>query len=193
MKRNASSGLCCGFRRARHCIVRNGYVTLRAEIHEADHNRAVNVDVAPPSASSCKVSRAPIRLAIAADEQRRLAVRRCEADQAKAEPGAAQTTQLWFRAVRPGESVLQLHYARPWEKAKPPLQEFSVRCRVTPRKLKTETPPARDARPSARALRLQLVALARQLRDVDRLARHLLGLTREYVIDAPGRPTKTSC
>ena len=46
-------------------------------------------------------------------------------------PGATQTTQLNFRAVRPGESVVQLHYARPWEKAQPPLKEFSVRIRVT--------------------------------------------------------------
>jgi inhibitor of cysteine peptidase len=54
--------------------------------------------------------------------------------QAKAQPGAAQTTHLRFRAVSTGESVLQLHYARPWEKEKPPLREFTVRVRVNPAK-----------------------------------------------------------
>ena len=54
-----------------------------------------------------------------------------KATQSASMPGATQTTQLNFRAVRPGESVVQLHYARPWEKAQPPLKEFSVRIRVT--------------------------------------------------------------
>jgi inhibitor of cysteine peptidase len=52
----------------------------------------------------------------------------------EAKPGAKQTTQLIFRAVRPGESVVQLHYARPFEKEKPPERAFSVRIRVTPAK-----------------------------------------------------------
>jgi predicted secreted protein len=57
-----------------------------------------------------------------------------KAMQTQAVPGATQTTQLTFRAVRPGESVVNLRYARPWEKEKPPLREFSVRIRVTPAK-----------------------------------------------------------
>jgi inhibitor of cysteine peptidase len=56
--------------------------------------------------------------------------------QVKTEPGAARTTQLRFRAVSTGESVLTLHYSRPWEKDKPPAREFSVRVRVTPAKSK---------------------------------------------------------
>ena len=105
------------------------------KLTQADHNRAVNVDVG--TTVSIELQGVPgtgYGWQLQPMSSDVLQYDGAKPTQAKAEPGAAQTTQLRFRAVRPGESVLQLHYARPWEKAKPPLQEFSVRVRVSPAK-----------------------------------------------------------
>ena len=105
------------------------------KLTQADHNRAVSVAVGgtvsieleavPGTGYSWQLQ--PLNGEVLQHSD-------TKATQSKAEPGAPQMTQLIFRAVRPGESIVQLHYARPWEKAQPPLKEFSVRIRVTPAK-----------------------------------------------------------
>lgn len=105
------------------------------QLTQADHNRTVSVDVGatfsvqlegvPGSGYGWELQ--PLSNDVLEYEGVKTA-------QATAAPGAAQTRSLLFRAVRPGESVVQLRYARPWEKEKPPLREFTVRIRVTPAK-----------------------------------------------------------
>jgi len=46
-------------------------------------------------------------------------------------PGRAGMHRWQFRAARPGEAKILLHYRRPWEKDAEPGRVFQVRIRVT--------------------------------------------------------------
>lgn len=107
------------------------------KLTQADHDRAVSVDVG--TTISIELQSVPgtgYGWQLQPMSNDILQYDGAKSTQAKAEPGAAQATELRFRAVSTGESVLTLHYSRSWEKAKPPLREFSVRVRVTPAKAK---------------------------------------------------------
>ena len=105
------------------------------KLTQADHNRAVSVAVgATVSIELEGIPGTGYGWQLQPMNSDVLQHSETKATQSQAVPGATQTTQLIFRAVRPGESVVNLHYARPWEKEKPPLREFSVRIRVTPAK-----------------------------------------------------------
>ncbi len=120
----------CGTLAAASCAMDTPSPT-ELKLTQADHNRAINVEVGttvdielqgvPGTGYSWQLQ--PLSNDV-------LQYIGTKAIPSEAAPGAAQMTQLLFRAVRPGEAVLQLHYARPWEKAKPPLREFSVKVRV---------------------------------------------------------------
>lgn len=49
----------------------------------------------------------------------------------QAMPGAASEQILTFTARAPGTELLELDYARPWEKTTPPLKRFSITVEIT--------------------------------------------------------------